>query len=425
MESQPFNLVNSFPNSTGLEDRRARFIDAMRDPFSTKSPYSIFDNGSNTFAREGNTVGAEVPVQPVINQADYFQQPRTLIRQPQRVPVSSFGNFSGASPINRFDDGLDDEASQASSNYQNSWNRQQQIQEENASPSFGIGPGFEEEYDEEAPEYKYDKVITSAKETRFSNKPPMPPLYNKPYKNISGEMQMREDPIEVDESQYEKQRDGPPLETRFSNNPPMPPVNIPIQKYSQGEAQMIEEPFDDDEALALVAKKEKEELGQTEQELLDAQAELDEIAFKKGQQQAAYEKLAEELGKQKAILKKYVNVRDKLADLIATGKSKVAKGSDLKTEIKQLLNDPSFTEYSGDKNLRGLADAEKIYNFIKKGSETIEKRIERLAKDKQESPIKRIAPAGTAKISTLSSFPRSTSGGKQAGGGAASISNML
>jgi hypothetical protein len=37
MESNPINLVNSFPNSTGLEDRRARFIDAMRDPFSTKS----------------------------------------------------------------------------------------------------------------------------------------------------------------------------------------------------------------------------------------------------------------------------------------------------------------------------------------------------------------------------------------------------
>ena len=72
MESQPFNLVNSFPNSTGLEDRRARFVDAMRDPTSTKSPYSIFDNGSNTFAREGNTVGAEQPVQPVISQADYF-----------------------------------------------------------------------------------------------------------------------------------------------------------------------------------------------------------------------------------------------------------------------------------------------------------------------------------------------------------------
>jgi hypothetical protein len=33
----------------------------MRDPNSTKSPYSIFDNGSNTFQREGNTPGYEEP----------------------------------------------------------------------------------------------------------------------------------------------------------------------------------------------------------------------------------------------------------------------------------------------------------------------------------------------------------------------------
>ena len=83
MDTQPFNLVNSFPNSTGLEDRRARFLDAMRDPTSTKSPNSIFDNGSNTFAREGNTVGAEQPVQPVINQATYFEQPQI---RPSFVP---------------------------------------------------------------------------------------------------------------------------------------------------------------------------------------------------------------------------------------------------------------------------------------------------------------------------------------------------
>ena len=94
MESQPFNLVNSFPNSSGLGmDRRARFLEAMRDPISTKSPYSIFDNGSNTFAREGNTVGAEQAVMSSISQSDYFQQPRTLMRPPQRVPASSFANF--------------------------------------------------------------------------------------------------------------------------------------------------------------------------------------------------------------------------------------------------------------------------------------------------------------------------------------------
>jgi len=88
------------------------------------------------------------------------------------------------------------------------------------------------------------------------------------------------------------------------------------------------------------------------------------------------------------------------------------------------LNDPAFTEYTGDKNLRNITDAKKISDFITKGSEAIERRIERLAQDKKESPVKRKAPAGTAKISTLSSLPRSTRGAKQAGG-AASIANML
>ena len=51
-------FINNFPNSSRLEppdDRRVRFMEAMRNPFSTKSPYSIYDNGSNTFQREGNT----------------------------------------------------------------------------------------------------------------------------------------------------------------------------------------------------------------------------------------------------------------------------------------------------------------------------------------------------------------------------------
>ena len=77
MESKPFNLVNSFPNSSQLEadSRRVRFMEAMRDPFSTKSPYSIYDNGSNTFQREGNTQGAEMPVYPQLSQDDYFEEP--------------------------------------------------------------------------------------------------------------------------------------------------------------------------------------------------------------------------------------------------------------------------------------------------------------------------------------------------------------
>jgi len=54
-----YSPAYTFPNSSALEDeaKRIRFINAMRDPTSTKSPYSLFDSGSNTFPREGNTIG--------------------------------------------------------------------------------------------------------------------------------------------------------------------------------------------------------------------------------------------------------------------------------------------------------------------------------------------------------------------------------
>jgi hypothetical protein len=54
-------------------------------PNSTKSPYSIFDNGSNTFAREGNTVGAEQPMQPSISQSDYFQNRQQSFFVPKSI----------------------------------------------------------------------------------------------------------------------------------------------------------------------------------------------------------------------------------------------------------------------------------------------------------------------------------------------------
>jgi hypothetical protein len=100
---------NTFSNSTGLDDeaRKLRFIQAMREPFSTKSPYSIFDNGSNTFERQGNTEGREIPQSPQISQDDYFSQPETRqFSQPETIqfsqqqrtfnfPRSSFQRFQG------------------------------------------------------------------------------------------------------------------------------------------------------------------------------------------------------------------------------------------------------------------------------------------------------------------------------------------
>ena len=53
------------------------------DSFSTKSPYSIYDNGSNIFQREGNTSGIEQEIQPQLSQDDYFQEPRSFMKPPQ------------------------------------------------------------------------------------------------------------------------------------------------------------------------------------------------------------------------------------------------------------------------------------------------------------------------------------------------------
>ena len=105
MQTRPLNLVNSMASSSRLEDQaRVRFMDAMRDPFSTKSPYSIYDNGSNTFARQGETVGAEVPISPQLRPDDYFEEPiRQSARQfssPRRFDIrDDISDISDLSPV--------------------------------------------------------------------------------------------------------------------------------------------------------------------------------------------------------------------------------------------------------------------------------------------------------------------------------------
>jgi hypothetical protein len=88
---------NTFPNSSSLDDqsRRVRFMEAMKDPTSTKSPYSIFDNGSNTFEREGNTQGLERAItRPQISQDTFFSAPRASSRPIQRFSLSSPYDFN-------------------------------------------------------------------------------------------------------------------------------------------------------------------------------------------------------------------------------------------------------------------------------------------------------------------------------------------
>jgi len=394
MDTQPFNLVNSFPNSTGLEDRRARFIDAMRDPTSTKSPYSLFDNGSNTFAREGNTVGAEQPVQPVINQATYFEQPQIrpsfvprTIREAQRIPIgNSFGNFSGASPINRFDDGLDDEASQASSNYQNSWERQQANQySENdddddddeeeeepiyASQSFGVGPVQEEEGQED---------LTTVP-TRFSEpQEQQAPFMTSPYR-------MPEEEKEV------------------------------IIEEQNKAVEELQEEFEEQES---------------ENALQQAQQRIQED--KKRQMVSQRQKLAEELQRQKDIDIKYKSVIANLENLIKTDEAaikagvktkdaQVLKASNLRIQIDALLTDPDFTEFDGVKNIKNTKKARTFLKIIKEGSKKIDERIKTIAESNKDDPLKRNAPATRGNIQT---FRRGSGSDGVRAGGAARIANMV
>jgi hypothetical protein len=118
---------NSFPNSTALEDqsRRVRFINAMRDPESTRSPYSIFDNGSNTFEREGNTEGLERPPQPQIRPDEYFSRPRSLVRPVQRVELSS--PFTAMSPLDRFHSPFHEEVDEEGEEEEESQAEEQQV----------------------------------------------------------------------------------------------------------------------------------------------------------------------------------------------------------------------------------------------------------------------------------------------------------
>jgi hypothetical protein len=349
------------------------------------------------------------------------------------------------SPINRFDDGLsdemshtsfDDEMSQASSNYVDGWKRQQRqeplyndYEEEDpiyTAQSFGIGPAW----NSEVRNVRRDQQINGPElETRFSNKPPMaPPVVNIPYQR-AGQMQMSEDPIEVEALPNEKRRDGPPLETRFSNKPLMPPVNMPIEKYPiQGEFKMTEDPIEEDEDDIFIAseqeerRKARDEFEKTENEVLTEEQE--EYRRKKEEQQATYNQLAKDYHRQKAIqfryqgiikdLKALLKVEEDLRKQGANPKpAKVRKADLLREKITNLISDPEFIEFTNAPTLKNMTNAKSILEYVEAGSKAVAEQIERIEQDKKESPIKRVAPLGKAKIKTLSSI---SGGEKQAGG---------
>jgi len=388
MQTQPFNLVNSFPNSTGLDmDRRARFITAMRDPNSTKSPYSIFDNGSNTFEREGNTVGAEQPVQASISQGDYFQTRQSSffspkLRQPQRIEISERYPSVNNSPIserrplvNRFDDGFDDDASQASSNYADVWYREQGQKY----------PRTDEPEDEEFP--------TIQEETEDFSHTFLPDL------------------------------NGP---TRFSQqNSAAPFLNSPYR--------MPEESEEQEPSIAIETKAQEDE---AENALIQAQQKIEEDKKRRADMRKQNEALGVERQRQIRVNAKYKSVIENLDNLIKIDeesnvskigakaqKAQVKVADTLRTQIRKLLTDKDFTEFEGKtKNIGNTKDAKKLLKIIKDGSSKIEERIKAIDESNKDDPLKRIAPKTRGNIRTLR---LGTGSDGVRSGGAASIANMV
>jgi hypothetical protein len=361
-------FVNSFANSSRLEpdDRKVRFIQSMRDPFSTKSPYSIYDNGSNTFQREGNTSGVEEEVLPQLRQDDYFQEPRSFggvpqSTRPQYRPPERFQVGSPISPITQMGE-YDDDAGR-------SWH----------SPNlYGV---FED--DSIGGEEQDGSVYEARKDiSRFdANTPAQVPTFSSPYRGPETQ-QLQLDPVKVDDADIEKAYEL---------------LEEDIRRY------------DEQLESAMKAYKGKQPAVEQEEEEVPV---IDE-ATQRQQQKQAYIQMGEELNRKKAIRKKFKSVSDKLQDLIATGEKKVKKNSDLKNEIIELLKDKTFTEYTGPTNIRNLTDAESILKFLNKGSTQVIEEIKQIEADKKETPKGRNPPRTKGNIQTFA---------KAGGGGGSGIS---
>jgi hypothetical protein len=387
-------FINSFPNSTRLEpdDRKVRFIQSMRDPFSTKSPYSIYDNGSNTFQREGNTLGVEEEVLPQLRQDDYFQEPRSFggVPQSSRPQYRAPERFQVASPLSPITqrDEYDDDAGR-------SW----------YSPNLNDG----EEVDDEEEEYQMNQEVP---QTRFlSNKPFSAPIptFSSPYRSP----EIQDEPITIDspipapkEKTYEQES------TRFGSNKPF---SAPMFSTPYRSQQIQDDPIILDTPITEDQEKEFQQLNEEIKQFQESQAkeptEIDENERRRQEQKQANQALSNELERKRKIRKKYTTVRDKLQALLATGETKVDKESKLKLDIINLLKDPDFKEYTGDKNIRNTSGAQKILDFINAGSIGLLEQIKQLEADKIESPLKRRdPPRSQANIQTLRSAGGAISG---------------
>lgn len=374
MQTRPLNLVNSFPSSSRLDDQagRVRFMDAMRDPFSTKSPYSIYDNGSNTFARQGETAGVEVPVSSQLRPDDYFEEP---IRQSAR-------QFSNP---RRFD--INDDITDLSTVGSNSYNSSHisDVSELSRFPfplrkvrqgSVNSFPGIplykstdESRYDDWVDPTQQDDIpdeistdnsdkfgISGAQyfqpeQTRFSETIEPAPAFSTPYRpqaepktggetgetelrhrsqKLDRDMEFYEDAInEIDrefrnlDMMHEGSGETAPA-TRFSETiEPPPAFSTPYRPQAEEVGERIDKLIGKiDSVSSKIGKKQQPEpeqeqpIQEVEKELEDAETERQRILQEKQAQRDAYVALDEELKRKKKIDKKLKTVITNLEDFI-------------------------------------------------------------------------------------------------------------
>jgi len=438
MGSQPFNLVNSFPNASGLGmDRRARFNEAMQDANSTKSPYSVFDNGSNTFERQGNTEGAEQPVQPTINSDTYFEQPqirpnnfqapRTLIREgemmalnPQTSP-SRFLNttrqprrIAFGSPM-----GIDDsDQSFADENEFHSPN----LEEDNGL-TFGMGPFDDYDDDEQRQAYEAQNDEEEV--------------------DLVSEGKLEEEPPEYEEEDEEEEESNANIDlvegpTRFSGvqEQPAPFMTSPYRMSDIQEEDEMGKQETEQREKELQEEQRQEQIRQDQLREEQAKTEQEYKKTEEEKRRNFWIQKDEQLKKDNAVLNEYTKLKEKIIAFIDAEKEnseaenkegftpvkakklkkvKITKTEqpELRAEINKALLNPDIIKEKKlrERGIGNANDAVLILNKLTSGAVELEKKITDIIAKKEEAEREKVKgtrnpPATRGNIQTF----------KQAGG---------
>ena len=222
--------------------------------------------------------------------------------------------------------------------------------------------------------------------------------------NIDDDVQVDEEDEQDKDLGYQEEPVSSPT-TRFTSpNKTHVPFQSPFRP-PQEEAQLDEIVIGDDDAKQLADAKDREDAQAIadEYQAIREMEETKRIEKLKAGQRESRERLAKELDRKKKIQAKFKAVTEKITEFIDTGGGKVQKKSQLKKEIKDLLNDPEFNEFQGNRNIGALADARKILAYLNAGSQSIIAQIRLIEQDKIELDrhVKRQTPAGRANIHTL------------------------